>query len=658
MFLLWHEKLVRPNLANYYKEIVSYDGQKVAWDVSYTAANGVMIKLDGAVVEETTAEGAIVCNHGAVSSVPAAFVTVTGAAGLALESPILVPHGSHQALESVITKVLRYRAETQGPSAPPPLLVTDSIKRDHVFIRRLLKEIFPTISEADFVVAEIIKHREWAFSRKLEKGHGDYSAVKYDLELCFSGRLSRPDPTSASPRPTLGDSDLRPLSPENVVVEAPSTCRSPVEIAAVLERAFQGESLHTSELRFSTALIHSGRMEVSTAWRCALATLRRLCVKLRLKPSDVDAYYPVVGYSCQADLVYNVAAVLAFYSKARASSSTAFQSVAARLGVLYSGEQLRPEPPLSASSSRRVMGAAEAMANAARGICDRMEIDHAFKNFAEPLVLNALLANQKLFRFFRDTIANESLHSVINSKDAGKGWKSFELAQARLDTVAIAVNSGILAQLVGHWGTKYSHGDRALVALATSLRQATRELLKRASQGGLAVRCDYMLVMKGVFPARVGLSDLLQLGYRLRAMQHSRWTEEEGVVPGCLKQYAKDPSVVGEWGSVARWISEGHVRSRDIKAVYRRICELGVRDLGIGAVNEQIVEEGTQEELHTDDETCGEDVQSDGLLPTAGGGAAPKSEAEVQHTERGQFEGPTIVASTARYGRAVTRIAL
>ena len=52
--------------------------QKVAWDVSHTAAHGVMVKLDGAVIEEKTAEGESVRNRGAVSSVPAAFVTVTG----------------------------------------------------------------------------------------------------------------------------------------------------------------------------------------------------------------------------------------------------------------------------------------------------------------------------------------------------------------------------------------------------------------------------------------------------------------------------------------------------------------------------------------------------------------------------------------------------
>lgn len=53
--------------------------------------------------------------------------------------------------------------------------------------------------------------------------------------------------------------------------------------------------------------------------------------------------------------------------------------------------------------------------------------------------------------------------------------------QARLDLVALAFNSGILAQLVGHRGTKYSHGDRALVSLATSLRLGARQLLQRAS---------------------------------------------------------------------------------------------------------------------------------------------------------------------------------
>lgn len=47
--------------------------------------------------------------------------------------------------------------------------------------------------------------------------------------------------------------------------------------------------------------------------RCALATLRRLCLKIRMKPNDVDRYYPVVGYSGQPDLAFNVAAVLDFY---------------------------------------------------------------------------------------------------------------------------------------------------------------------------------------------------------------------------------------------------------------------------------------------------------------------------------------------------------
>lgn len=45
--------------------------------------------------------------------------------------------------------------------------------------------------------------------------------------------------------------------------------------------------------------------------------------------------------------------------------------------------------------------------------------------------------------------------------------------------------------------------------------------------------------------------------------------------------------------AVARWLSNGCIRSRDTKAVYRRIQELGVRELGAGSVllPEEVIEE-------------------------------------------------------------------
>lgn len=52
--------------------------QKIAWDVSHTAANGLVIKLEGDVVESAAPGEPVIRNHGVVTRVPAAYVTVTG----------------------------------------------------------------------------------------------------------------------------------------------------------------------------------------------------------------------------------------------------------------------------------------------------------------------------------------------------------------------------------------------------------------------------------------------------------------------------------------------------------------------------------------------------------------------------------------------------
>jgi hypothetical protein len=46
-------------------------------------------------------------------------------------------------------------------------------------------------------------------------------------------------------------------------------------------------------------------------------------------------------------------------------------------------------------------------------------------------VLWGLLNNQKFYKFSRGTLPNETSHSVLNAKEAGKGWKSLELAEVR-----------------------------------------------------------------------------------------------------------------------------------------------------------------------------------------------------------------------------------
>lgn len=73
----------------------------------------------------------------------------------------------------------------------------------------------------------------------------------------------------------------------------------------------------------------------------------------------------------------------------------------------------------------------------------------------------------------------------ITISSSKKGWP---LLQVRLETASIAFNAGVLAQLTNHRGTKYAHGDRALIALATTLRQSVRQLLKRASDPLLGER--------------------------------------------------------------------------------------------------------------------------------------------------------------------------
>lgn len=59
-----------------------------------------------------------------------------------------------------------------------------------------------------------------------------------------------------------------------------------------------------------------------------------------------------------------------------------------------------------------------------------------------------------------------------------------------------------------------------------------------------------MLLFRGAQPVRVSVSDLVARGFRPVALPHSPWTEEEdAMLRSCLKEYAEDPSVVGEWGS-------------------------------------------------------------------------------------------------------------
>lgn len=93
-----------------------------------------------------------------------------------------------------------------------------------------------------------IKHREWALTRKLEKGHGDYAAAKFDIEFSFSVRLSKPDPADSALRPVLGESDLLPVGQQGAVVPAPATCQGVAGLATVLERAFCGEVLQDAEV--------------------------------------------------------------------------------------------------------------------------------------------------------------------------------------------------------------------------------------------------------------------------------------------------------------------------------------------------------------------------------------------------------------------------
>lgn len=53
--------------------------------------------------------------------------------------------------------------------------------------------------------------------------------------------------------------------------------------------------------------------------------------------------------------------------------------------------------------------------------------------------------------------------------------------QARLDIAALRLNAGMLAKINGDRGTTYGHGNRGMVLQASSLRQQTRAILRRAS---------------------------------------------------------------------------------------------------------------------------------------------------------------------------------
>lgn len=68
-------------------------------------------------------------------------------------------------------------------------------------------------------------------------------------------------------------------------------------------------------------------------------------------------------------------------------------------------------------------------------------------------------------------------------------------------------------------------------------------------------RVDFMKLFKGLQPRRLGLSELLERGFKPVALPHSPWTEEEdAILRSCLRDYAEDPSVVGEWGSGMRYL--------------------------------------------------------------------------------------------------------
>jgi hypothetical protein len=56
---------------------------------------------------------------------------------------------------SQISKVHRNKAETQGPRAVPPLLVTDHIRRDAAWITDLLGRFFSTVPASDHDVAQV-----------------------------------------------------------------------------------------------------------------------------------------------------------------------------------------------------------------------------------------------------------------------------------------------------------------------------------------------------------------------------------------------------------------------------------------------------------------------------------------------------------------------
>jgi len=196
--------------------------------------------------------------------------------------------------------------------------------------------------------------------------------------------------------------------------------------------------------------------------------------------------------------------------------------------------------------------------------------------------LRGLLNNQKFYKFSRGTLPNETSHSVFNAKEAGKGLKSYDLCQTTLELLAVRLNAAILAKITNHRGVRYGHGDRGIVALASSLRQSTRELLRRASDPDAEpYTTDYMRAFKGLFPERTTLEQLVARGFSPKALPSAPWTApEDGVLKGCLKDYAEEPAVVEEWGTLYRWISHAHIRSRDSRAVAARIFELAKRDLG------------------------------------------------------------------------------
>lgn len=61
---------------------------------------------------------------------------------------------------------------------------------------------------------------------------------------------------------------------------------------------------------------------------------------------------------------------------------------------------------------------------------------------------------------------------------------------------------------------------------------------------------DYMRAFKGLFPERTTLEQLVARGFSPKALPSAPWTApEDGVLKGCLKDYAEEPAVVEEWGT-------------------------------------------------------------------------------------------------------------